>query len=154
MISPIAENARLDFLNMLDRLPPDRQRAAIRAEIGNTGSSMEPQDRQAYAIYLFGIQAVGISMADAVRQWRGMARTMAGGWETAAKDGALHAAQLEWATWVLQRHACNRCVNRQHLTAACRLVLQLSTNPTLRIAATELARAQNLFPRPERAAEA
>lgn len=148
MTSPAAEAARLDFLTLLDRMPPEAQRGAVLAEIAATAAETHSGKDSGFALHLYGINAVGSSLQDAIRHWRGMARTMAGGWQLASDDKSLHAAQIEWAAWVLQRQACKCQVNRDHLAGACRIVQQISGNATLRSAAQDLARAQNLFPRP------
>ena len=92
-------------------------------------------DGSGYALSLHGIHVVGISEADAIRQWRCLARTTLGGWDTPTDDPALRAAQIDWASWIMgQKHQ----PPYRALIQATRIIRALSNNAILLDHAREL----------------
>lgn len=148
MIPVTGQNLNLSaFVARVERLGPMGQREAMRAEIEAQGGSfaLPPDTTDGYHIALFGLQSVGINEADAIRHWLCNARTLLGGFAEVSQDPDMRLPQISWATHIM---ACTNCprIATHHLRAACKIILDLSSNTLLRARAYDIARAQNFFP--------
>lgn len=135
------------FVARVEPLGPMGQRDAMRAEImAQDGSyDLPPDTTDGYHIALFGLQAIGINEQDAIRHWLCNARTLLGGFPEVSQDPDMRLPQITWATHIMACANCTR-IATHHLRAACKIILDLSSNAILRDRAYDLARAQNFFP--------
>ena len=102
----------------------------------------------AFSLVLFGLQAIGINNADAIRQWRRLARTYLGGFAAIDHDPRRRPAMLDWAAYIL---GYRQHVSTALLRNACTVALALSASPHLRTLAAETKAALDLTPTRETA---
>lgn len=127
------------FVARVERLGPEGQRAAMRAEFAAQGGDIDlsPDTTDGFHIALFGLQTCGISESDAVTRWICTARTVLGGFPAPSDDPALRVAQIVWAMHILAAYATTPA---RHLRAACQIIRRLSSNPVLLARAQDIAR--------------